>query len=83
MTEKILEYRTCSTPNIAKRFIEYFENKYHTHYNWGLSLGEIEEAIAVCLLETDIGNRYVTTTRNMNYIESRRVAKTFEDIGEL
>ena len=83
MTQKIIEYRTCSTPNIAQRFIEYFENKYRTHYDWGLSLGEIEDAVAVCVLEVDSGDRYVTTTKNMNYINNSKTAKTFEDIGEL
>lgn len=83
MTDSILEYRTCSSPNIAKRLIEHFENKYNTHYNWGLSYGDIEDAIAVCLLETRSGNRYVTTTKVMSYIERRRVVKTVEDIGKL
>ena len=83
MTQKIIEYRTCSTPNIAQRFIEYFEKKHRTYYNWGLSLGEVEDAVAVCVLEVGSGNRYVTTTKNMNYINNRVTTKTIEDIGEL
>ena len=83
MTEKIIDYRTVSSPEQASKVIKDFERTYHRDYNWNLSLGEVEEAVAVCLLETEGGYRYVTTTRNMNYIESRRVAKTFEDIGEL
>lgn len=83
MTQKIIEYRTCSTPNIAQRFIEHFEKKYHTYYDWGLSLGEVEDAVAVCVLEIDSGTRYVTTTKNMNYINNRITVKTIEDIGEL
>lgn len=82
MTQKIIEYRTCSTPNIAQRFIEYFEKKHHTHYDWGLSLGEVEDAVAVCVLEVDSGRVYVTTTKNMNYINNREVVKEI-DIGGL
>jgi hypothetical protein len=83
MTEKILEYRTVTSHEQARKIIKDFENKYHTHYDWGLSYGDIEEAIAVCLLETERGYRYVTTTKVMSYIERRRVVKTVEDIGEL
>lgn len=83
MTQKIIEYRTVSSPNIARRFIEHFKNKYHTGYDWGYSYGEIEEAIAVCILETESGNRYVTTTSKMSYINNKRTSKTFEDIGKL
>lgn len=83
MTDKIIEYRTCSTPKIAQRFIEYFEKKYDCCYRWGYSYGEIEEAIAVCVLELDNGCRCVTTTSRMSYINSRRTVKTIEDIGEL
>jgi len=82
MTEKILEYRTVFSPEQARETIEDFEKKHHTHYDWGLSSGEIEEAIAVCVLEVDSGNRYVTTTKGMNYIERRQVVKAI-DIGEL
>lgn len=83
ITDKLIEYRTCSTPNIAKRFIEYFEKKYGCYYRWGHSYGEIEEAIAVCVLELDNHTKCVTTTSRMSYINNRRTAKTFEDIGEL
>ena len=83
MTDKLIEYRTCSTPNIAQRFIEYFEKKYDCCYRWGDSYGEIEEAIAVCVIETEDNFRCVTTTSRMSYINNRRTAKTIEDIGEL
>lgn len=82
MAEKILDYRTCSSPNIAHKFIGYFENKYHCEYRWGHSYGEIEEAIAVCVLEMEDGDRCVTTTSRMKYIESRKVVKEI-DIGGL
>ena len=82
MTEKILDYRTVSSPEQAIETIKHFENKYHRDYNWNVSLGEIEEAVAVCLLETDSGNRYVTTTKRMDYIERRKVVNTI-DLGEL
>lgn len=83
MADKLIEYRTCSSPNAAKRFIEHFKNKHHCDYDWSESYGEIGEAIAVCVLETESGNRYVTTTSRMSYIINRMTAKTFEDIGEL
>lgn len=73
MFEKIIEYRTVSSPNIAKRAVEYFKEKYKTDYDWGLSNGEVDDAIAVCVLELDDGNRYVTTTTTMRYIEGRKV----------
>ena len=83
MTGKILVYRTVSSPKIAQMVVEYLKKKYNTGYDWGLSYDEIEDAIAVCVLETRSGNRYVTTTKVMNYIERRRVVRTIEDIGEL
>lgn len=82
MTDKILEYRTVSSPEQAQRAIEDFENMFQTRYSWGHSYGEIEEALAVCVLETESGNRYVTTTSRMKYIESREVVKVI-DIGRL
>lgn len=83
MTQKIIEYRTVSSPNIAQRAVKYFKKKYSCDYNWALSYDDIENAIAVCILETECGNRYVTTTSKMSYIEHRRIVKTIEDIGEL
>lgn len=83
MTDKLIEYRTVSTTNIARRAIKYFEDKYHIHYSWSHSYGEIEDAIAVCVIETEDHYRCVTTTSRMSYIVNRRTAKTFEDIGEL
>lgn len=83
MTDKLIEYRTVSSPNIAKRCIEYFKDKYHCNYCWEYSYGEIEEAIAVCVIETEDNFRCVTTTSKMSYINNRRTSKTFEDIGEL
>lgn len=82
MTEKIIDYRTVSSPEQASKVIKDFERTYHRDYNWSLSFGEVEEAVAVCLLETEGGCRYVTTTKVMNYIERREVVKAI-DIGEL
>lgn len=83
MAQKIIEYRTVSSPNIAKRFIEHFKNKYNIDYDWSYSYGEIEEAIAVCVIKTEDNFKCVTTTSRMSYINNRRTSKTFEDIGEL
>ena len=83
MTDKIIEYRTVSSPNIARRVIKYFEDKYHIHYSWRDSFGEIEEANAVCVLDTEDNYRCVTTTSPMSFINRKRTDKTFEDIGEL
>lgn len=80
MTEKIIEYRTVSSPNAANKFIKYFENKYIISYDWRHSNGEVEDAVAVCVLETESGRRFVTTTSGMKYIESRTGVK---NIGSL
>lgn len=82
MTEKIIDYRTVSSPEQASKAIKDFERIYHRDYDWGLSYGDIEDAIAVCLLETERGYRYVTTTKVMNYIERREVVKAI-DIGSM
>lgn len=82
MTEKILEYRTVTGNEQARKIIKDFENKYHTHYDWGLSYGNVEDAIAVCVLQTNSINRYITTTRVMDYIMRREVVGTI-DLGEL
>lgn len=82
MTDKILDYRTVSSPEQARETIKYFENMYHRCYDYGYSYGGVEDAIAVCVLETSMGRRFVTTTTVMRYIESKEVVKTI-DVGEL
>lgn len=83
MTEKILDYRKVNSPEQAKETIKYFENVYHHSYDWNSSLGEIEDAVAVCILETNSGRRYVTTTKRMSYFEHREVVADERNIGGL
>lgn len=83
MTEKIIDYRKVNSPEQAREAIKYFENVYHYSYDWSNSLGEIEEAVAVCILETSSGRRYVTTTKRMSYFERREVVADERNIGGL
>lgn len=82
MTEKILDYKIVNCSEQAKRVVKDFENRYLCHYSWSESNGEIDNAVAVCVLVIDDCYKFVTTTANMNYIERREVVKTYT-LGEL
>lgn len=82
MTDKILDYKTVNCSEQAKRVVKDFENRYHCDYSWGKSNGNVVDAVAVCLLETADGYRFITTAAGMRYIENRKVIKTYT-LGEL
>lgn len=82
MADKILDYRTVTSPEQARETIEDFENRYHCEYSWGKSHGGIDDAVVVCLLELDSRRRFVTTSTGMKYVNFREVVKAI-DLGEL
>lgn len=82
MVDKILEYKTVSGSEQAKRVVKDFESRYHCDYDWCKSNGNVMDAVAVCLLETADGYRCITTAAGMRYIERREVVKAYT-LGEL
>ena len=82
MIEKILDYRKVTSLEQARKVVEHFKKIYDCAYDWGYSYGDIEEAIAVCVLEINSYHKYVTTTSVMRYIERIEVVKAI-DIGDL
>lgn len=82
MVDKILDYKFVNGSEQAKRVVKDFESRYHCDYNWGKSNGNVVDAVAVCLLETTDGCRYITTAAGMRYIENIKVVKTYT-LGEL